>query len=421
MTAQDVPAGQEPEQGDTVTASRPEAQAAVSWNALLATYLPALILALGTGIAVPAIPTLARSFHVSFGLASGVVTAYVLGNLVGTLPAGWLIDRLGARVVLISAPLVTTSMAFSIAVVHSFSVLLVLRFVDGCAAQMWLMARLASISHGAPPGQRGRQISWMFGMNNTGKLVGPVLGGFLAAAFGVRSSFVAYGVLALLAWAAAVRYGHDTPRRARRGEPGRRALTVWQVVGPRLVYFGVALFAGLARGPVSADLLHLYAAFTYHLGPAQIGYLATGAAALTLPIGFVSGWMMDRYGRKRTMVPGFAGVALAMAALGVSAWVHLPLVGYVILFFFGVAVQALTGGSIQTVGADVAPPEARGMFLGLWRFAGQGGVSVSPTIFALLATEVGYGWSFAFTAVAAVVVTSLLVGFVPETRQAPGG
>ncbi|MBO0833691.1 MAG: MFS transporter, partial [Actinobacteria bacterium] len=260
MTAPDVPAGQESasaQGGDPVTSSRPEAQAAVSWNAFLATYLPALILALGTGIAVPAIPTLARSFQVSFALASGVVTAYVLGNLLGTLPAGWLIDRMGARVVLIAAPLVTMSMAFSIAVVHSFSVLLALRFVDGCAAQMWLMARLASISHGAPPGQRGRQISWMFGMNNTGKLVGPVLGGLLAADFGVRSSFVAYGLLAMLAWVAAVRYGHDTPRRPRRGDRGHRTLSVWEVVGPRLVYFGVALFAGLARGPVQADLLHL--------------------------------------------------------------------------------------------------------------------------------------------------------------------
>jgi MFS family permease len=185
---------------------------------------------------------------------------------------------------------------------------------------------------------------------------------------------------------------------------------------PRLVYFAVALFAGLTRGPVQADLLHLYAAFAYHLGPEAIGYLATAGALLSWPIGFVAGWLMDRFGRKRTMVPGFSGVAIAMAALALSAFLHLSLAWYVALFILGVALQALTGGSIQTVGADVAPPEARGTFLGLWRFTGQSGASFSPIIFGLLADQVNYGSSFLFVAASAAVVAFLLIWHVPETR-----
>src|SRR4051812_31390650 len=74
--------------------------AAVSWNAFLSTYLPAFILALGAGIALPAVPNLAQSFGVSFGVASGVVTAFLIGNLAGAIPSGWLIDKIGARPVL---------------------------------------------------------------------------------------------------------------------------------------------------------------------------------------------------------------------------------------------------------------------------------------------------------------------------------
>ncbi len=185
---------------------------------------------------------------------------------------------------------------------------------------------------------------------------------------------------------------------------------------PRLVYFGVALFAGLTRGPVQAGLLHLYAAFAYHLGPREIGYLATAASCLSLPIGFTGGWMMDRFGRKRAMVPGFVGVTIAMAALAASAFLHLSLTWYVALFLLGVAVQALTGGSIQTVGADVAPPEARGTFLGLWRFTGQGGNALSPIVFALLADGVSYGAAFLFVAASAAAVAFLLIRYVPETR-----
>jgi len=405
---------------ETAVLKAPRGGAAVSWDAVLSTYLPALVLAIGNGIAVPAVPTLAKSFGVSFGVASGVVTAFLLGNMAITIPSGWLIDRFGRRVVLIGGPLLTSAIAFLVAVANSFPELLILRFFDGCAAQMRMMARLAAISHSAPPGQRGRLVSWMFGMNSVGSLVGPILGGFIATAWGARAPFVAYGVLALLALIPTSALAEDTPRRDRGADTKARAsrsLSLRQIVMPRLVYFGVALFAGLTRGPVQAGLLHLYAAFAYHLGPREIGYLATAASCLSLPIGFTGGWMMDRFGRKRAMVPGFVGVTIAMAALAVSAFLHLSLAWYVALFLLGVAVQALTGGSIQTVGADVAPAEARGTFLGLWRFTGQGGNALSPIVFALLADEVNYGSAFLFVAASAAAVAFLLIRYVPETRM----
>lgn len=408
------------ESGDeTAVLNAPRGSAAVSWDAILSTYLPALVLAVGTGIALPAVPTLAKSFGVSFGVASGVVTAFLLGNLAGTIPSGWLIDRFGRRVVLIAGPLLTSAVGFMVAFAHSFPELLVLRFFGGCAAQMWVMGRLAAISHSAAPAQRGRQVSWMFGMDSTGRLGGPILGGFIASAWGPRAPFVVYAVLALLALVPTSTLANDTPRRDRgirtKARAASRSLSLRQIVMPRLVYFGLTLFAGLTRGPVQADLLHLYAAFAYQLGPRQIGYLATAAAGLSLPIGFISGWMMDRFGRKRTMVPGFVGVTIAMAALAISAFAHLSLAWYVALFLLGVALQAMTGGSIQTVGTDVAPPEARGTFLGLFRFTGQGGVALSPIIFALLADRVSYGSSFLFIAASAAVVAFLLIRYVPET------
>lgn len=398
----------------------PRLGAAVSWHAFISTYLPALVLALGAGIALPAVPTLAQSFDVSFGVASGIVTAFLVGNLAGTIPSGWLIDRFGRRPVSIAGPLLTAVTALLVVVADTFTELLILRFLSGCATQMWLMARLAAISQGAAAGQRGRQVSWMFGMDSAGKLTGPVLGGFIANDWGVTVPFAVYGVLALLALIPTWMFAEGKPRRATGGHAKPRTalppMSLRQIVMPRLIYFGVALFAGLTRGPLYADLLHLYAAFTYRLGPIEIGYLATTAVIISLPIGFIAGWMMDRFGRKRTMVPGFTGVAIAMSALAISAFVPLGLVWYVVLFFLAVALQALTGGSIQTVGADVAPPEARGRFLGLWRFTGQGGATLGPVVFALLADHVNYSSSFLFTAVCAAAVAFLLIRYVPETR-----
>jgi MFS family permease len=284
---------------------------------------------------------------------------------------------------------------------------------------MWLVSRLAAISHGAAANQRGRQISWMYSMDNLGRLVGPMLGGLIAANLGIRSPFFAYALLALAALVPTVLLAGDTPRRvSAAGSTNRIDLlqAFREIIKPRLAYFAVALFAGLTRGPFFADLFHLYAAYQYHLRPAQIGYLATAAACTALPLGFVAGWLLDKLGRMRTMIPGFLAVACSLSALAVSAYLHLDIYWYVALFLLAVITQSLTGGSVQTIGADVAPPQARGTFLGFWQFTGQGGQTLGPIAFALLADTVSNGAAFVFSACCALGVVTLLVFAIPHTR-----
>lgn len=403
----------------------PKPPRALTLHSVLETYLPAFILALGTGIALPAVPPLAESFDVSFAVASSIVTAFLVGGVVGAIPAGWLVDRFGPRSLLIAGPLLTSATALAVVFAQSFPELVACRFLGGVAAQMWVMARLATISRDAPPDQRGRQVSWMFGMDNAGKISGPLLGGVLAGAWGLRAPFVAYSVLALIALVPAFLATRDERRTDRPQErsgsattPGFTKVSLGQIILPYLPYFGIALFAGLTRGPVFADLLHLYAAFAYDLGPRGIGYLATGAALIVLPIGFLAGWIMDYYGRRRTMIPGFISVTVMMAMLSVSAFAGFSLTAYVVLFLLTVASQGLTGGSVQTVGADVAPPGVRGRFLGLWRFTGQAGQATSPIVFALLASQVHYGVSFLFCALTAATVVYLVWRHVPK-KDAP--
>jgi hypothetical protein len=54
------------------------------------------------------------------------------------------------------------------------------------------------------------------------------------------------------------------------------------------------------------------------------------------------------------------------------------------------------------------------MFLGLWRFTGQGGVALSPLIFAALA-PISYGASFLFVGASGGIVAFLVAFRIPET------
>lgn len=393
---------------------------AFSWDTFLDTYLPALVFALGTGIALPAIPTLAKSFNVSFGVASFVLTAFLLGGTIGTIPTGWLIDRFGRRRIMLAGPLLTAALALGVTFSQNFPELLVLRFFDGWSAQMWLIGRMVGISARAEAGQRGKQVSWMFGFDGVGRLAGPVAGGFIAAAWGLRAPFAAYAAMALLALipvALFITDIDDQGSQASEAGAAPRRMTALQVILPRLGFFAVAFAGAVARGPIFAGLFLLYAAFAYNLGPQAIGLLATTASGLSLPIGFLSGILMDRFGRRRALIPGFLGTGATLLVLASTALFHAPLTWFVAAYIAVVVTQSFTSGSNQTIGADVAPPEARGFFLGFWNFTSQSGASLSPIAFAYLAEVAGYPSAFTFLAVAAFSVAIMLATYIPETGK----
>jgi MFS family permease len=167
-------------------------------STLLSLYVPAFILALGTGIALPAIPVYAKSFDVGFGIASLVIVAHLAGRALSSIPTGFIIDRFGRRVVILAGPVLTAVASFLMVTAGSFNEVLIFRFMSGWAIGMWTMARVTMVAD-SRGSSRGRQITAMFSMDNAGNLVGPVIGGFIASWFDIRAPFIVHGVLALLA------------------------------------------------------------------------------------------------------------------------------------------------------------------------------------------------------------------------------
>ena len=61
----------------------------IAWGSVYTLYLPAFILALGTGVATPALPVFARSFDISFGTASLVIVLHLAGTALSSVPTGF--------------------------------------------------------------------------------------------------------------------------------------------------------------------------------------------------------------------------------------------------------------------------------------------------------------------------------------------
>ena len=388
---------------------------------VLTLYFPAFILSLGYSIATPAIPVFAKSFDTGFAVASLVIVFHALGGLVAAVPTGFLVDHLGRRPMLFAGPLLMAASSFLTAVAHSFPELLCYRFLGGAAMEMWRQARLAIIADVSKSHQRGRQMSGMVGTEGAGRLLGPAVGGILAT-WSIRMPFVVHGALAFLAIVPSfflVRESAPSENKAssknKEDQLDTRALLAMMLEARYLGFLSAQFFASMTRGVLWGGTLLLYAAYAYDVGPQLLGGLATTASIVGIPITLSCGYLMDRFGRKTTMVPGFVFIALGLMFLASSAQWYWSLPSFIAGFLWIQGGQSVTAGSMQVLGSDMAPAVARGRFFGFWRLVGEIGSLVSPALFALVSEQIGYSVAFALFALCALVTAALLAFSVGET------
>jgi MFS family permease len=298
----------------------------------------------------------------------------------------------------------------------SFEELVFWRFLAGFAAVMWQQARLAMIADTGGIRQRGRLIIWMGSFSRFGNLFAPVIGGFVGE-IDIRAPFLVHGILLLLVLVPVTRLAKETRPVVAKGEDDRGEWSyVWtEVRRPQVLYFLAAQFmANLTRGN-TAGILNLYVAYAYGVGPATLGLMGTANSLITLPIGFATGWIMDRFGRKMTLVPGFSGVFVTAIFIGMMAAVDAPFYLFLVAYFLLHASQAVTSGNMQVLGSDLAPERARGRFFAVWRMFGEGGSAISPIIFAWIAVAASYAAAFTFVGISALTV-ALIIGLrIKET------
>jgi MFS family permease len=380
----------------------------------------------------PVIPGLTRSFGVGLTEASLVFVAAGAGAVVATIPTGYLMDRIGRRPVLLAGPMLIAVGSLMTPFAHSFLELLFWRFLVGAADQMWQQSRMLVIVDTAHPSQRARQLQWMMGMTRAGQLLGPSVGGSLAEAFGIWIPFALHAGLTLVAIGPSFRLVKETApgRRGRNEEDADDAAAGaqgWRPVIAYMLSFQVVVFliiqcaAQLARGGQEQGALSLYAAYVYGMSPGELGWLNTAAIALGLPVPFLTGYFMDRFGRRGVVAPGFASYAVALVIMSLTAFFPLPMAFFVASYILVQATAGTTMGTMQVLGSDLSPTMNRGRFFAIWRLIAQVGVAVSPAAFAFVAEHVSYGLGFIYLSVWALVVVVAVGWVLGDTRRRAGG
>jgi MFS family permease len=312
-------------------------------------------------------------------------------------------------------------------VAQSFPELLLYRFLAGVGQQMWNIGRTTIVAETGADRERGRQMSTIMAMQNLGLILGPAVGGLVAAAWGVRIPFVFYGVLALVSTLPASLARQAAPaatpsRPIARGEGSSRGEEAapgdlgwaWVWTHPIFIFFVALFFAGMSRGALFSGTLNVYAVYEYGVGPDVVGFMAGAAAAIGIPITLSAGAVMDRFGRKASIIPGFALIAAGLGMMVLSAALGWPFPVFIAIFLVVQGALTITSGNLQVLGSDLAPASVRGRFFGVWQTVNQLGSVLSPSVFALLAETAGAPVGFAYLALASLAVVILIAFYVPD-------
>ena len=387
-------------------------------------HLPAIATGFGMGATVPVLPEFALSFGVGPERAALALGANLFGGLAASVPIGYLLDKIGRRWILILGPGLTAVSAFLTATAGSFEALLLYRFISGWGMQMWTLSRLTMIADTSGSGSRGRMITSLLGVQHVGTLLGPLAGGVLAVTYGLGIAFVIQGVFALVAMTPGFFAKETMPQRERPGGRGAASASSesfsWKALlaHPIPVMFLAQWLGMTARGGVVAGhTVFLYAAYAYDADPATLGILSSLMAGAGIPLTFAAGYLMDRFGRKISIVPGLFLLGAGMAFLGVTSFFGLGFGWFIAGFVLMQTMNSLLTGSWQVVGSDLAPPGGRGRFFAVGRTVTQAGFATNPTVFSICTALSGFTLALGVVGAAGMLSSVVLALFVPETHR----
>ncbi len=389
-------------------------------RSLAIVYIPSLFVAMAQTMIVPLIPSLSVRFDVAPGMAAQVVTAQILGRVLSGLPSGVFVDRFGPKKSLIIGAGLLGISSIGALLSPTFWLLLAAQFIAGVGGSLWLLARELATIDLVAPGQRGRAMSGIFGLTNTGSAMGPVIGGFLLTFLDFHAVFLLAAIIALTSAAFGLAV-HESGT-ARRSSSGGFTFALTQLhllpAQYRVTYVILILgtFAAFVRMQTQQSILPLLMVnelgFTEADLAFQFGIIGAVTLGMIAPAGFVS----DHIGRKAPAV--LAALCSLIISLGYGFVTGIPLLS-VLSIIAGIA----TGfglGAMTTYTYDIVPTEVRGQFQSFRRAAGDAGSLCGPALGGAVATFASPSIAMlAFTPLHVVSMILLLV-FAKETlKKAP--
>lgn len=397
----------------------------------LAAFLPTLLFSIGEGAIIPIIPIAAGNLGASLAIAGLISSMVMLGELVGDIPSGWVVSRIGERTSMIYAAALAILGVVVCLIAPNYWVLMGGIFVVGLATAVFALARHAFMTSYVPARYRARALSTLGGIFRAGWFIGPLISSLVIALTGsTQSVFWIFiisclgSVIVLIALPdpekmfgpspTVVEHGEQFTEGEEEADERTRGLfrTIWsfRAVLARMGT-GVALIGAIRSA--RTVLMPLWAV-SIGLSESNTALIIGIAGAVDFALFYASGQIMDRWGRMWSAIPSMLGLSAGFITLAFTHDLDARVAWYIGVSLFLSVANGIGSGIIMTLGADLAPKDAPAPFLGAWRFAGDAGQAAAPLLVSLLTAVASIAVASGVIGVLGLVGAGLLARYIPR-------
>jgi len=330
------------------------------------------------------------------------------------VPAGYAASKLGDKRTMLIGVGIMALTALTASFTQSAFQLSIIAFCFGAAMAIWLLARLTFISESIAVQQRGKAVSTMAGLQRFGGLAGPVSTGFIAAHYSFGIAFLCIACFSISAFILTMLFVRKNVKVDNPDSPNLLKIIPHILSNHRHTFMtaGVAVSCCTLLRASRQLLIPLWGE-SIGLDTSEIGYIVGLSAAVDMTMFPIAGYLMDNRGRRYALMLCLALLSLAIFLMPFS-YSFMTLLGCAMLAGFG---NGLGSGINMTMGADFAPADVRGEFLGVWRLMSDAGSFTGPLITGYVASSFMLAAAFPVSSAFGLMGILIVLFGVKETLQ----
>ncbi|WP_323703194.1 multidrug efflux MFS transporter NorA [Mammaliicoccus sp. Dog046] len=310
-------------------------------NKLNVLYFNIFLMFLGISIVIPVLPTILHDLDLNGSDLGLLVAVFALFQMIASPFGGRFADKFGKKIIIIIGLLLFSISEFIFAMGDSFSVLLLSRVLGGISAAFVMPGVNGMIGDLSTSENRAKNFSYMSAVINTGFIVGPGVGGFLAE-ISHRMPFYFAGGLGLVALLFSIVLLKETNDDDKTEE---QKTTVKEPFPYKLFVVPVIIMLILSYGLASTETMYsLYTAEKGGFEPKDISIAITGGAIIGVIFQlFLFERLVGKIGEiKLTLFSLIYSMVILGAFLMASKYITLMLVSFVIFIGFDLIRPSMT-------------------------------------------------------------------------------
>jgi MFS family permease len=350
---------------------------------LVPVFLPSLLMSIAEYALLPVIPASALALNADIPTAGLIAGLLMVGVLIADLPAGRLVDRIGERRSMIIGAILGSFGVVAVALGHSLLLMALGVFSLGVGIAIFALARHAFFAEHIPLEFRARSLSLLGGTFRGGAFIGPIIGSLFILQWGVASVYWLAGITCVIAAIVLLASPKDVIKPTPVTKPGGILAVAKREAKPLLTLGVGAAVLGAIRTTRQVGL-PLWA-LVIGLSPEETSLYIGLAGILDFALFYTSGQIMDRWGRFWAAVPP----TLGLGVLHIFVFTVHDGTGFLLLAGAMALANGFGSGIILTMGADLAPADARNEFLASYRLITDIGVAAAPPLLSAITVATG--------------------------------